>query len=170
MKGTPAWMAPELVNSVEYTQSVDVFSFGIVLWELLTCKRPWNDGFHTFTHQIMLATLRGERPDITLDEANAAPPLFIALMKECWDMDPEARPTFANVVVRLTKQQEVIVNATATAKKLKSTNENLQVLRADLAKVLIEEKEFALTKDYTAAHHAFERRKMIEKEIKKCDV
>ena len=35
---------------------------------------------------------------------------------------------------------------------------------------IIEEKEFALTKDYTAAHHAFERRKMIEKEIKKCDV
>jgi len=45
--GTPAWMAPEILASQNYDEKVDVYSFGIVLWELLTRSAPF-DGVNPF--------------------------------------------------------------------------------------------------------------------------
>jgi serine/threonine protein kinase len=40
--GTYRWMAPEVIEHKPYDEKADVFSFGVVLWELLTCKvNPW---------------------------------------------------------------------------------------------------------------------------------
>ena len=47
LKGTPAWMAPELLNAKQITTKADVYSFGIVLWEMLTRKHPYQ-GYSTF--------------------------------------------------------------------------------------------------------------------------
>ncbi|KAJ7532053.1 hypothetical protein O6H91_14G070300 [Diphasiastrum complanatum] len=43
VRGTPPWMAPELLsgNSSMVTEKIDVFSFGIVMWELLTGEEPY---------------------------------------------------------------------------------------------------------------------------------
>jgi serine/threonine protein kinase len=40
--GTPAFMAPEMANGSEMSESVDVYSFGIVLWALWTCENPYH--------------------------------------------------------------------------------------------------------------------------------
>ncbi|KAH9331002.1 hypothetical protein KI387_003110, partial [Taxus chinensis] len=40
--GTPEWMAPELLRNEPFTEKCDVFSFGIIMWELCTLKRPWD--------------------------------------------------------------------------------------------------------------------------------
>ena len=47
VKGTPAWMAPELLEAKQITTKSDVYSFGIVLWEMLTRKQPYQ-GCSTF--------------------------------------------------------------------------------------------------------------------------
>ena len=39
----PRWMAPEVIEHKPYDTKADVFSFAIVLWELLTCKVPYSD-------------------------------------------------------------------------------------------------------------------------------
>ena len=75
--GTFQWMAPEVATStksqIAYNKPVDVYSFGIVMWELLTCRIPWDDGDHTFVHFIINAVKKGERPTITDDEKEDAP-------------------------------------------------------------------------------------------------
>lgn len=39
--GTPQWMAPEVIRNEKYENASDVYSFGIILWELLTCQIPF---------------------------------------------------------------------------------------------------------------------------------
>lgn len=39
--GTPEWMAPELIRNEPFTEKCDIFSFGVIMWELCTLSRPW---------------------------------------------------------------------------------------------------------------------------------
>jgi serine/threonine protein kinase len=39
--GTPEWMAPELIRNEPFTEKCDIFSFGVIMWELCTLCRPW---------------------------------------------------------------------------------------------------------------------------------
>jgi serine/threonine protein kinase len=39
--GTPEWMAPELIRNELFTEKCDIFSFGVIMWELCTLNRPW---------------------------------------------------------------------------------------------------------------------------------
>ena len=41
VKGSPAWMAPELLQGGEVTPKADVFSFGVILWEMMSGKHPY---------------------------------------------------------------------------------------------------------------------------------
>ncbi|KAL9256557.1 putative serine/threonine-protein kinase SIS8 [Drosera capensis] len=40
--GTPEWMAPELIRNEPFTEKCDIFSLGVIMWELCTLKRPWD--------------------------------------------------------------------------------------------------------------------------------
>lgn len=40
--GTPEWMAPELIRNEPYNEKCDIFSMGVIMWELCTLKRPWD--------------------------------------------------------------------------------------------------------------------------------
>ena len=39
--GTPEWMAPELIRNEPFTEKCDIFSLGVIIWELCTLNRPW---------------------------------------------------------------------------------------------------------------------------------
>lgn len=39
--GTPEWMAPELVRNEPFTEKCDIFSLGVIIWELVTLSKPW---------------------------------------------------------------------------------------------------------------------------------
>mmetsp|Transcript_21901 Transcript_21901/g.57172 ORF Transcript_21901/g.57172 Transcript_21901/m.57172 type:complete len:189 (+) Transcript_21901:3-569(+) len=100
--GTPLWMAPELLRtgSSKYGKEVDVYSYGIILWELLCRATPWekqvpDTGAH-FIGALRNAVVRGARPQIPAD--TDFPDHFIDLTTACWSGIAEERPTFADVV------------------------------------------------------------------------
>ena len=108
--GTAAWMAPEVTVVTErqnfkkysaYGFKADVFSFGVVMFELLTGRIPWAGTDKTFAHQIMKAVVKGERPVVRKNELASAPKEFINLMHQCWDTDANTRPTFDELVETL---------------------------------------------------------------------
>jgi serine/threonine protein kinase len=98
--GTLLWMAPEVFRGDQnYTKSIDVYSFGIVLWELATRKTPWKDteggDIETILfEEINRALQTGRRPAIP-DVVCAEHGAFVAVMQRCWAGDPANRPTFA---------------------------------------------------------------------------
>jgi serine/threonine protein kinase len=89
--GTPNWMAPELFSTDGYTNKVDVYAYGILLWEMLTGEVPFS-GKQPFI--IMQEIMRGERPKIPDD----TPTGLRKLITSCWAQNPDDRPTFAQIV------------------------------------------------------------------------
>ncbi|KAK4759690.1 hypothetical protein SAY87_022821 [Trapa incisa] len=97
VRGTLPWMAPELLNgsSNKVSEKVDVFSFGIVLWEILTGEEPYaNMHYGAIIGGIVNNTLRPPVP-------SHCDPEWKQLMEQCWAPDPAARPCFADIARRL---------------------------------------------------------------------
>uniref|UniRef100_A0A0D9XX50 non-specific serine/threonine protein kinase n=2 Tax=Leersia perrieri TaxID=77586 RepID=A0A0D9XX50_9ORYZ len=92
--GTYRWMAPEVINHQPYDNKADVFSFAIVLWELITSKIPYN----TMTPlQAAVGVRQGLRPGLP---ENAHPQL-LDLMQRCWEAIPSNRPAFSDILAEL---------------------------------------------------------------------
>jgi len=89
-----------LFQKKHYTEKADVFSFGIILWELLTRKMPYDD-IEAFS--IPLLVTRGDRPTLPKD----APGDWKKLIKMCWHQRPNKRPTFKKVLHRLRQMEQV---------------------------------------------------------------
>lgn len=97
--GTYQWMAPEVIAGFKYTEKADVFSYGIILWELLTWLPPYYgiDG----TEVSIWVVKEDLWPEIKADHEWNAPPEFIQLMKRCWDWEPAKRPLFNEIIEAL---------------------------------------------------------------------
>lgn len=94
--GTPMWMAPEIIMGKKYTEKADVYAFGIILWEILTRAEPYED---KEPMQIVVEVVnQGLRP--TIPAAYLGNP-FVPLMQDCWQADPDKRPSFPVIVERL---------------------------------------------------------------------
>ncbi|KAL3881337.1 hypothetical protein ACJMK2_027789 [Sinanodonta woodiana] len=92
-KGSAAWMAPEVFEGSNYSEKCDVFSWGIILWEVFTRRKPFDEiGGPAF--RIMWAVHNGTRPPLI---RNLPKPLDI-LMTRCWAGKPAERPSMAEVV------------------------------------------------------------------------
>ncbi|CAK9238172.1 unnamed protein product [Sphagnum troendelagicum] len=97
VRGTLPWMAPELLNgnSNMVTEKVDVFSFGIVMWELLTGEEPYASmHYGAIIGGIVNNTLRPKIP-------SWCDPTWKSLMERCWSADPADRPTFSVIASEL---------------------------------------------------------------------
>ncbi|XP_029170810.1 mitogen-activated protein kinase kinase kinase 7-like [Nylanderia fulva] len=101
-KGSAAWMAPEVFEGSRYTEKCDVFSWGIILWEVLARQKPFDDMGGVSAFRIMWAVHVGQRPPLI----EGCPKPLENLMTRCWQKIPEARPSMDEVVRIMTKLSE----------------------------------------------------------------
>ncbi|KAM3378300.1 serine/threonine-protein kinase EDR1 [Capsicum galapagoense] len=101
--GTPEWMAPEVLRNEPSNEKCDIYSFGVILWELATLKLPWS-GMNPM--QVVGAVgFQNKRLEISKE----LDPLVARIIWECWQTDPSLRPSFAQLTVALTQLQRLVI-------------------------------------------------------------
>jgi len=90
--GSYRFMAPEVFRHEEYNETVDIYSFAMILYMLLTSKVPW--GNLSGIRAVTKASMEGDRPivDRYIDAQ------LSNLMQSCWDENPQARPSFSAIL------------------------------------------------------------------------
>lgn len=90
-------MAPEVYRGNDYTEKADVFSFAMVLYEILTGKESHHELNNVMMYAHDMAT-KGYRPP--LDDTVTAPE-WNNLVRRCWATDPQDRPSFSELITEL---------------------------------------------------------------------
>ncbi|XP_051865335.1 mitogen-activated protein kinase kinase kinase 12-like [Pristis pectinata] len=93
--GTVAWMAPEVIRNEPVSEKVDIWSFGVVLWELLTGEIPYKDVDSS-------AVIWGVGSNsLHLPVPTGCPDGFKLLLTQCWNGKPRNRPSFRQILLHL---------------------------------------------------------------------
>ncbi|XP_050604813.1 mitogen-activated protein kinase kinase kinase 12 isoform X2 [Macaca nemestrina] len=93
--GTVAWMAPEVIRNEPVSEKVDIWSFGVVLWELLTGEIPYKDVDSS-------AIIWGVGSNsLHLPVPSSCPDGFKILLRQCWNSKPRNRPSFRQILLHL---------------------------------------------------------------------
>ncbi|KAF5181364.1 Serine/threonine-protein kinase EDR1, partial [Thalictrum thalictroides] len=101
--GTPEWMAPEVLRNEQSNEKCDVYSFGVILWELATLKLPWT-GLNSM--QVVGAVGFQNR---RLEIPKEVDPLVARIIWECWQTDSNLRPSFAQLTTALEPLQRLVI-------------------------------------------------------------
>eukprot|EP00163_Fabomonas_tropica_P006392 TRINITY_DN1595_c0_g1_i4.p1 TRINITY_DN1595_c0_g1~~TRINITY_DN1595_c0_g1_i4.p1 ORF type:complete len:608 (+),score=82.55 TRINITY_DN1595_c0_g1_i4:147-1970(+) len=101
MVGTPHWMAPEILKGEKYSEKADVYSYALLLWELLTGEIPYaNMG------AVQLIGRLVKDPNYRVDIPENTPSEWSELIKWCWDADPGKRPQFGQILDYMRTQMD----------------------------------------------------------------
>eukprot|EP00042_Codosiga_hollandica_P051493 m.633014 g.633014 ORF g.633014 m.633014 type:complete len:269 (+) comp58295_c0_seq10:2883-3689(+) len=100
--GTLLWTAPEILRGEHYDKAADVYSFAIVMWELMWRTMPYAD--YTTRWDIERAVKAGTRPPVD----PTSPAAFAKLMEDCWSDDASTRPSFVALVPTLEDLSEAL--------------------------------------------------------------
>ena len=122
------YMAPDIINSEAYTTKVDVYSFAVVVWEMIERKIPFPN---LSPIETVAAVVNGERPPIS--EYN---PLK-DLIRQCWSQNPADRPTFPEIFDELSKIDEKNKSGFASSFSMKDKKKmrRVQSLFGDKCKI-----------------------------------
>ncbi|XP_040176094.1 mitogen-activated protein kinase kinase kinase 13 isoform X1 [Anopheles arabiensis] len=93
--GTVAWMAPEVIRNEPCNEKVDIWSYGVVLWELLTGEVPYKN---VDSSQIIFGVGNNS---LYLPIPDTCPEGFKLLIKQCWSAKPRNRPSFKIILTHL---------------------------------------------------------------------
>jgi serine/threonine-protein kinase CTR1 len=111
--GTPEWMAPEVLRNEQSNEKSDVFSFGVILWELATLEKPWKS---YYTSQVVAAVgFMGKRLLIP----SHVNPQLANLIEACWADDPNIRPSFSVIMGIL---QQLLTYSSSRRNSVQSPN------------------------------------------------
>ncbi|XP_045154458.1 insulin receptor-related protein isoform X2 [Echinops telfairi] len=86
------WMAPESLKDGIFTTHSDVWSFGVVLWEIVTLAEQPYQGLSN--EQVLKFVMDGG----ILEELEGCPPQLQELMSRCWQQNPRLRPSFTHIL------------------------------------------------------------------------
>uniref|UniRef100_A0A2N9I8K0 non-specific serine/threonine protein kinase n=1 Tax=Fagus sylvatica TaxID=28930 RepID=A0A2N9I8K0_FAGSY len=101
--GSPEWMAPEVLRNEPSNEKCDVYSFGVILWELVTLTKPWS-----WMNPMQVVGAVGFQ-NRRLDIPKEVDPLVARIIRECWQTDPNLRPSFAQLIVALKPLQRLAI-------------------------------------------------------------
>ncbi|XP_044072705.1 mitogen-activated protein kinase kinase kinase 20 isoform X2 [Siniperca chuatsi] len=93
--GTFPWMAPEVIQSLPVSETCDTFSYGVVLWEMLTREIPFKG-----LEGLQVAWLVVEKNE-RLTIPSGCPASFAELMRNCWATEAKERPMFKQILATL---------------------------------------------------------------------
>ncbi|PKC00140.1 kinase-like protein, partial [Rhizophagus irregularis] len=89
--GVIPYIAPEIFKGSAFSKESDIYSLGMIMWELTTGCKPFANVEHD--HFLIFNIIDGVRPEITED----TPECYANLMKSCWDSDPKKRPSIGDI-------------------------------------------------------------------------
>lgn len=105
--GTAAYMAPEVINSDHFNTKADVFAFGILMYEVITGKRAYQDllkGKNKLNDfQLKVKVTQGLRPEI---EEKTMKKHLKKLIEKCWSANPKERPSFTEIFRKLSLSRD----------------------------------------------------------------
>ena len=85
------WMAPESIRDGKFTSQSDVWSYGVVLWEMATLAEVPYQGLAN--EQVMSYVKEGRK----MHRPENCPDILFNMMSECWEAHANARPTFLDI-------------------------------------------------------------------------
>lgn len=95
--GTCHWMAPEVFTQSDYDELVDVYSFAMIMFEIICREIPFEEEEPATVGRLII---KGERPDLEAVPPDC-PPKLRDLMIQGWSQDPKKRPPFSTIVADL---------------------------------------------------------------------
>lgn len=104
--GTFNYMAPEVINRTKYNLKADVFSFAMLLWEMVKQEIPYSE-YQMDPMKTAMAIVGGVRPEIP---STVQEPLK-KLMEDCWTESAETRPSFQAILQRMRKEKVAFAGA-----------------------------------------------------------
>ncbi|KAJ4750168.1 Protein kinase superfamily protein [Rhynchospora pubera] len=110
--GTYRWMAPEMVRRQPYCRKVDVYSFGLLLWEMVSGRMPFED--MTPIQAAFAVVDKNLRPAVPTD----CPVALRALIEQCWALRPDKRPEFWQIV-KILEQFQLSLSETGSLDSVK---------------------------------------------------
>ncbi|KAK0071081.1 hypothetical protein PV325_013565 [Microctonus aethiopoides] len=95
--GSAPWMAPEVFQGTSYTEKCDIYSWGLLLWEIFSRSIPYKD-IYKEPYQILWAVCQGTRPPLIPNCPSKIQELYV----QCWSKSPNERPSMHEVVKIMT--------------------------------------------------------------------
>ncbi|GBB90172.1 hypothetical protein RclHR1_17040003 [Rhizophagus clarus] len=99
--GVMPYVAPEVLRKKPYTKAADIYSFGMIMYFIITGRQPFENRAHDFNLALDICNgIRPEIPEIPELKSN----WYIDLMKKCWDSNPDNRPDIESIGTILSKR------------------------------------------------------------------
>ncbi|RHZ82734.1 hypothetical protein Glove_104g14 [Diversispora epigaea] len=90
--GVLPYIAPEVLHGEKYTKAADIYSLGILMWEITSGQRPYLD--RPYDRKLAVNICEGLRPEIIA----GTPDVYRELMEMCWDANPSKRPDIYRII------------------------------------------------------------------------
>lgn len=129
--GTKRWMAPELLMAKRYTEKADIYSIGIVYWEIWTHRMPFEDHDDASVADAVKSGLREDFDDV--------PTAVSPIITECWDQNPAKRPTSSYLVSLIYDVEASDIDTSSEVRKFALNSGFIRLLDSESLKSITKE-------------------------------